>query len=175
MASVPTVLPVCAVLIAASSLVGAGGVVRPLPAQSDTTFAFASGDEVRVSSRLRGAAGIEVCAAAAQGVPGGGKTLYALADGGAGGAGLPTIQRFPSTGTTPACTELRVTSGDSLTVGFTKQVRDPIGRVARFTVGSARLPLAPYQRKRITFRWIRAGVDTVAAAPPPPSAWRRRP
>ena len=132
--------------------------------QRDTTLVFESGDEVRVSSWPMGATGMELCAGTVQGVRGSGKTLYAQSD---GGSGMATIQRFPSAGTTAYCTRMARTEGDSVTFTFTRQVTDPVGRLARLTVGSHRVALAPLLRRRVTFRWTAEGVTRIRAVPAP--------
>lgn len=154
----------CALPITCAALAAAGAGARPAAAvslQLGETLTFATGDQVSVSSRPMGASGVEVCAAITQRIRPG-KTLYVQSD---QGSGMPTIQRFPTSGVTPFCTRLTQTAGDSLTVTFTKQVRDPVGRLARLTVGSHRMALDPLWRRRVTFRWLREGTDTVPAVP----------
>ncbi|HEX8692209.1 MAG TPA: hypothetical protein VF746_07310 [Longimicrobium sp.] len=145
-------------------LAGAAAGARPAAAlslQAGETLTFATGDQVSVASWPMGASGVEVCAAITQRIRPG-KTLYVQSD---QGSGMPTIQRFPISGVTPYCTRLTQTAGDSVTVTFTKQVRDRVGRIARLTVGSHRMAVDPLWRRRVTFRWLREGADTVPAAP----------
>lgn len=129
----------------------------------DTTVVLPSGGAVRISAYPMGASGIEVCAAVARGVRPG-KSLQVRADGWA--EGIAPMVRFPTTPLAPSCTMLRDAAGDSITLTFVHQVRDPIGRVYRQTVGFHRLPVSLLWRRRVTVRWVREGgerttVDTI--------------
>ena len=119
-----------------------------------------TGDRIDMIVRPRTATGIELCAGVGPRVRPG-KTLFARNDG--QGAGLPTTLRFATSSFAPYCTTHRAAAGDSLTVAFSKQVRDEVGRVYRLTVGAHRLAAADLERRRVTFRWAAEGADTVAA------------
>ena len=135
----------------------------------DTTLVFQTGDRVHVSAWPMGSSGVEICGALGRGIRGRGKTMYAQSD---GGVGMPTIQRFPSVGTTPYCTRLTRTEGDSVLFTFTKLVRDSQNRLGRYTVGGYRMPQAYLARKRVTFRWSTEGMDTVPRIVEPEPAGR---
>jgi len=128
----------------------------------DTALAFGTGERVHVSTWPMGSSGTEVCAALGRGIRGVGKTLYAQSD---EGRGMPTIQRFPTVGTTPYCTRLTQSAGDSVTFTITRLLRTRDGRMGRYTVGAYRVDARSLARRRITFRWDGEGMDTVPAMP----------
>jgi hypothetical protein len=162
-----------ALVLGALALAHAPADARPEPAsdaiQRDTTLVFQTGDRVRVSAWPMGSSGTEICGALGRGIRGRGKTMYAQSD---GGVGMPTIQRFPTVGTTPYCTRLTRTEGDSVLFTFTKLVRDSQNRLGRYTVGGYRMPQASLARRRVTFRWDTEGMDTVPAIVEPEPAGR---
>jgi hypothetical protein len=133
----------------------------------DTTLVMETGDRIDLVVRPRTATGIELCAGVGPRIRPG-KTLFARNDG--QGAGLPTTLRFATSSFTPYCTTHRAARGDSLTVAFSKQVRDEVGRVFRLTVGTHRLAAADLERRRVTFRWAAEGADSVAAGALPDGA-----
>src|ERR1041384_2441435 len=96
----------------------------------DTTVAFASGDEIRVTSYPSMATGVQLCGTVAGGMHWG-KMMMANA----GGGTTTTVVTFPSASVTAQCQPYRYTSGDWLTLSFTRTVRDDYGRIARMPVG----------------------------------------
>jgi len=134
----------------------------------DTMLAFGTGDRVHVSTWPMGSSGTDVCAALGRGIRGVGKTLYAQST---QGRGMATTQRFPTVGTTPYCTRLTQSAGDSVMFTITRLVRTKDGRIGRYTIGSYRVHSESLWRQRITFRWDGEGMDTV---PLMPAGERRR-
>jgi hypothetical protein len=143
-----------------------GGDARGTAQTRDTLLAFGTGDRVHVSTWPMGSSGTDVCAGLGRGIRGAGKTLYAQSS---QGRGMPTIQRFPTVGTTPYCTRLTQSAGDSVTFTMTKLLRMKDGRVGRYTIGAYRVDTESLSRRRITFRWDGEGMDTVPAAPVEPA------
>ena len=160
-------LPVLAAALAAT----------PVPAQryaapsgrhaaSDTTVVFDTGDQIRVTSYPRMASGIEVCGTVGQGMHWG-KMLYARTDAETNSA-QESVVTFPSAAVTASCETHATTEGSWLVVGFSRAVRDQVGRIGRVQVGEIVLPLAAVRGRRVTFRWEREGVFDVGSVTPPP-------
>lgn len=154
----------CAALALACAAAARGGSRPVAPqAQRDTLVVAETGDRIQVRLQSRVGTGVELCAAVGQGIRSG-KTLFARSGGQL--AGLPTVVRFPASASAPECTRLRDPGGDSVWVSFAKQVRDPVGRVARLTVGGVALPVRDLLGRRVTFRWVAEGADSAAVAEP---------
>ena len=155
----------CAVLALACAAAAHAGSrpVEPRALQRDTLVVTPTGDRIQVRLQSRVGSGLELCAAVGQGIRSG-KTLFARSEGQL--AGLPTVVRFPASASAPECTRLRDPGGDSVRVSFAKQVRDPVGRVARLTVGGVALPVRGLLGRRVTFRWVQEGADSTAVAQP---------
>ncbi|HEX8904320.1 MAG TPA: hypothetical protein VF771_05730 [Longimicrobiaceae bacterium] len=135
-------------------------------AASDTVVAFASGDQVRISSYPRMATGIELCGTVGQGMHWG-KMMFARTDAEANSA-QESVITFPSVGVTASCETHRAAAGDWLVVTFSRAIRDQVGRIGRVSVGEVVLPLAPLQGRRVTVRWEREGAFDVGSVTPPP-------
>jgi hypothetical protein len=135
-------------------------------AASDTVVTFETGDEVRVTWYPRMASGVELCGTVAAGSHWG-KMLFARTDSETNSA-QESVVSFPATGVTPSCEVHRDAEGSWLVVTFSRPIRDPVGRIGRYTVGQIVLPLAPLQGKRVTFLWRREGPFDVESVTPPP-------
>jgi len=131
----------------------------------DTTVAFETGDEIRVSSYPRMASGIELCGTVAGGSQWG-KLMFAHSDSERGAQ--DAVVSFPTAAVTASCQTYRPAGGEWLVVSFARPIRDEVGRIGRISVGQIALPLAPLAGRRVTFRWQREGafeVRSVTAAP----------
>ncbi|HEX2202691.1 MAG TPA: hypothetical protein VHG91_05320 [Longimicrobium sp.] len=138
---------------------------RPAPrtVPGDTVLVMTTGDRIEVRLRSRVGTGLELCAAVGQGIRSG-KSLFAQTA--PERASMPTVVRFPASASAPECTRLREPESDSVWVSFAKQVRDPVGRVARLRVGEVALPVHILLHRRATFRWVSEGADSAAVAEP---------
>jgi hypothetical protein len=131
----------------------------------DTTVAFATGDEIRVTSYPSMATGMQLCGTVGPGMQWG-KMLFAHSDAGRGAQ--DAVVSFPSAAVTAQCQTYRSTEGEWLVVSFARPIQDEVGRVARIGVGEIVLPLAPLLGRRVTFRWQREGPFSVRSVSPPP-------
>lgn len=138
-----------------------GGAPRAVP--GDTVLVLPTGDRIQVRFQSRVGTGLELCAAVGQGIRSG-KTLFVQTV--AVRASMPTAVRFPASASAPECTRLRDLQRDSVWVSFAKQVRDPVGRVARLRVGAISLPVRDLLNRRVTFRWVAEGADSAVVAEP---------
>ena len=132
----------------------------------DTTVAFETGDEIRVTTYPRMASGIEICGTVARGLQWG-KLMFARTDAETNSAQQAVVS-FPSSGASPLCGLHRPSGGDWLVVTFARPIRDQVGRIGRITVGQVVLPLAPLQGRRVTFAWTREGPFDVPSVTPAP-------
>ncbi len=175
MIRIPLPIALAVLALAAVAPARAPAAARAEPARGaqtrDTMLAFGTGDRVHVSTWPMGSSGTDVCAALGRGIRGVGKTLYAQST---EGRGMATTQRFPTVGTTPYCTRLTQSAGDSVTFTMTKLVRTKDGRIGRYTIGAYRVDTESLWRRRITFRWDGEGMDTVPLMPQGEPAGRRR-
>ncbi|HYH80941.1 MAG TPA: hypothetical protein VEX86_14160 [Longimicrobium sp.] len=139
------------------------GATSGARAGMDTTVAFASGDEIRVTSYPSMATGVQLCGTVSAGMHWG-KMMMANA----GGGTTTTVVTFPSAAVTAQCQPYRYTQGDWLALSFTRTVRDDYGRIARMPVGEIVLPMAPLRGRRVTFRWQREGPFNIGSITPAP-------
>ncbi|HEX9935992.1 MAG TPA: hypothetical protein VGB15_02690 [Longimicrobium sp.] len=129
----------------------------------DTTVAFESGDEIRVTSYPRMASGVELCGTVAAGMQWG-KMLFARSDADRGAQ--QSVVTFPSAAVTAQCQTYRPTGGEWLVVSFSRPIRDEVGRMGRIGVGEIVLPLRALAGRRVTFRWQREGAFNVGSVTP---------
>ena len=162
------ILPVLAILAAAMPApASAQRYGTPSGARSgmDTTVAFETGDEIRVTSYPRMASGVELCGTVGAGLQWG-KLMFAHSDAERGSN--DAVVSFPSAAVTASCQIYRPTGGEWLVVSFARPIRDQVGRVGRIAVGEIVLPLTPLMGRRVTFRWQREGPFEVRSVTPPP-------
>jgi hypothetical protein len=131
----------------------------------DTTVAFESGDEIRVTSYPRMASGIELCGSVGGGMQWG-KMLFAHSDSERGSQ--DAVVSFPTAAVSASCQTYRPAGGEWLVVSFARPIRDEVGRMGRIAVGEVVLPLAPLMGRRVTFRWQREGPFDVPSVTPAP-------
>lgn len=161
------IIPLLALAVAAPREADAQRYAAPAGARSgtDTTIAFPTGDQIRVTSYPRMASGIEICGTVAGGMQWG-KLMFAHSNAERGAQ--DAVVSFPSAAVTANCQTYHPTGGDQLLVRFTRTVRDEVGRIGRVSVGQIVLPLAPLVGRRVTFQWQREGAFEIRSVTPAP-------
>ena len=165
------ILPLVLLAFAAAALPSSAAAqryARPTgdPTVLDSIVSFESGDELRITSYPRMGSGVEICGSIARGIQWG-KMMFARTDVETNSA-LETVVTFPSGSTAPSCSTHRSGGGDWLVVGFTRTVRDEVGRIGRVPVGEVVLSRARVEGKRVTFAWTREGPFEVRSVTPAP-------